>query len=169
MEAIPTTCEVVIVGAGISGASAAYHLAQAGVENIIVLESGTAGDGGLNPSEAPAHARFEKDNLHVFPFAQRSGSAVMPSAPVIKMMVRLYASSSQDFIHHHGVEGAKRYLRLSAQGIQYQKELGQLVLPNPEAQLRELGSLYVAKEHDVGDLLQEFFTLQELGCKDIEW
>ncbi|KAJ1418205.1 FAD dependent oxidoreductase [Ochromonadaceae sp. CCMP2298] len=167
MDTVPTTCEVVIVGAGISGASAAYHLALAGVAGIIVLETGTAGDGVLSPSVAPAHARFEKD--HVFPFAQRSGSAVMPSAPCIKMMVRLYASSSQEFIHHHGMEGAKRYLRLSAQGIQFEKELGQLVLPNPDVQLRSVGSLYVAAEHDVGDLLQEFFTLQELGCKDIEW
>lgn len=35
---IPTTAEIVIIGGGVMGASAAYHLAQRGMKNIVLLE-----------------------------------------------------------------------------------------------------------------------------------
>lgn len=35
---IPATAEIVIIGGGVMGASAAYHLAQRGVKNILLLE-----------------------------------------------------------------------------------------------------------------------------------
>src|SRR4030095_10460758 len=35
---LPTRADIVIVGGGVMGASAAYHLAQRGVKNIILLE-----------------------------------------------------------------------------------------------------------------------------------
>src|SRR5881227_2457691 len=39
------TADVVIVGAGVNGASLAFHLAQAGVRKIIVLEKQVAASG----------------------------------------------------------------------------------------------------------------------------
>ena len=35
---IPNTAEIVIIGGGVMGASAAYHLAQRGMKNIVLLE-----------------------------------------------------------------------------------------------------------------------------------
>ncbi|MDP2776360.1 MAG: FAD-dependent oxidoreductase, partial [Anaerolineales bacterium] len=35
---LPITAEIVIIGGGVMGASAAYHLAKRGVKNIVLLE-----------------------------------------------------------------------------------------------------------------------------------
>jgi glycine/D-amino acid oxidase-like deaminating enzyme len=167
---LPNNCEVVIVGGGVAGASAAYHLALAGVRDIVVLERGSCGDGSTNPvARLLGEIVEEGDEQSVFAYAKRSGSAVMPSASTIKMMVRLFASSADDFIAHHGEEGARRYLKLTTIGIHTEKELAEQHLPFPEAQLRETGSLYLAYKHDEADLKHEYDVLRRLGCADIEW
>ncbi len=38
MNSFPTTAEIVIIGGGVMGASAAYHLAQRGMKDIVLLE-----------------------------------------------------------------------------------------------------------------------------------
>lgn len=38
MNTLPKTADIVIIGGGVMGASAAYHLAQRGVKNILLLE-----------------------------------------------------------------------------------------------------------------------------------
>ena len=35
---IPKTADIVIIGGGVMGASAAYHLAQRGINNVVLLE-----------------------------------------------------------------------------------------------------------------------------------
>jgi glycine/D-amino acid oxidase-like deaminating enzyme len=94
----------------------------------------------------------------------------MAKAPTIKMMVQVFASGSKEFIAHHGEDGARRYLSLTREGLQLQKDLAKRVaLNSPENQLRELGSFYVAYDEDGEALREEFDTLKALGCDDIEW
>ncbi|GIR82326.1 MAG: hypothetical protein CM15mP84_00740 [Cellvibrionales bacterium] len=38
MAAIPDRCEVVVVGGGVIGVSVAYHLAEAGIQDVVLLE-----------------------------------------------------------------------------------------------------------------------------------
>lgn len=73
------SANVVIVGAGVVGSAVAFHLAQAGARDVLVLDRGAVGQG----SSVPVTAGDE-----VCHFASRSGSSVLPHTPVIKMMVR---------------------------------------------------------------------------------
>ena len=43
--ALPTEASVVIIGAGVMGAAIAYHLAERGVEDIVIVERDTPGAG----------------------------------------------------------------------------------------------------------------------------
>ena len=38
MAALPDRCEVVVVGGGVIGVSVAYHLAEAGIQDVVLLE-----------------------------------------------------------------------------------------------------------------------------------
>ena len=49
---MPTTAEVLIIGAGIVGASTAYHLAAKGVKDIIVVEKENVASGATGRSSA---------------------------------------------------------------------------------------------------------------------
>ena len=42
---LPERAEVVVVGGGVMGTSIAFHLAEAGVRDVVVLEQGTLGCG----------------------------------------------------------------------------------------------------------------------------
>eukprot|EP00977_Amphora_coffeiformis_P027924 scaffold34664_cov240-Amphora_coffeaeformis.AAC.4 len=151
-------CDVVIVGAGVAGASAAYHLSQQQQPplQVVVLDAAAVPGTGIAP--------------------RYSGSATMTGrAPVIKMMIQLYAARSAEFIHHHGFEGAARYLRITAAGLQWQKQLAQTVFQETDenqelTQMRQLGSYYVAYPQDRDALRQEFELLQQLGeCPGLSW
>ena len=154
--------DVVIIGAGVAGCSAAYHLmAQQGQKEgcagfrLLVVDAGPAPGEGLAPQS-------------------RSGTATMEVAPCVKMMVQLFAGSCDDFVRHHGEEGAKRYLTATREGLVLQKGIaGQLWTDEErEDRLKVLGSYYVGRtERDEAELRREFEILSSLMHDDdgIEW
>ena len=81
-------------------------------------------------------------------------------------MVQVYASSSEEFVRHHGTVGAQRYLRATAEGMKWQKRIAQEIVSNSNPDnlvlLRELGSYYVAYEADQDALRHEYELLQQL-------
>jgi NADPH-dependent 2,4-dienoyl-CoA reductase/sulfur reductase-like enzyme len=133
--------DVIIVGAGVAGCSAAYHLmtqqqgqGQAAVGmRVLVVDAGPAPGEGLAPQT-------------------RSGTSTMKVAPCVKMMVQLFAGSCDDFVRHHGKEGAKQYLNATREGLVIQKGIaGQLWDTDEERgnQLKELGSYYVGSTEGI--------------------
>ena len=66
--------EVIVVGAGTTGAAAVYHLADAGVKNILCLEMGTPGMPGWSPDR---FARYVAEEVVTWgPLVRASGATV---------------------------------------------------------------------------------------------
>lgn len=167
-------CEVLILGAGIAGASAAFHLSRSGAKNIKVLEMGTIGLGNQDKVPLVNHAIIrdgDNDEKDVaFSFAKSSGTAVFQDeySGTIKMIVNIFPCSASTFINNNGIDNAKRYLRLAHIGLELEKSIAKEVLSDVKNQLTELGSLYVCLEEDVSEFEREYYTLLSLGAKDIE-
>jgi sarcosine oxidase subunit beta len=63
-HALPTSADVVIVGGGVMGASIAFHLAEAGVRGIVVVERGELGCGSSGKPIGGVRAHFS-DPLNI--------------------------------------------------------------------------------------------------------
>lgn len=63
-DALPSRAEVVVIGAGIVGASIAFHLAEAGVRDVLVLEAERPGSGSSGKPLGGVRAAFS-DPLNV--------------------------------------------------------------------------------------------------------
>ncbi|GGN58609.1 FAD-dependent oxidoreductase [Streptomyces albiflavescens] len=61
---VPACADVVIIGGGVMGASAAFHLAEAGVTNIVVVERGDLGRGSSGKPIGGVRAQFS-DPLNI--------------------------------------------------------------------------------------------------------
>jgi sarcosine oxidase subunit beta len=59
---LPAEAEVVVIGGGIMGASIAFHLAEAGVTDVVVLERGTLGSGSSAKPLGGVRATFSDAN-----------------------------------------------------------------------------------------------------------
>ncbi|MGB3858299.1 MAG: FAD-binding oxidoreductase, partial [Ornithinimicrobium sp.] len=57
----PAEADVVIIGGGVMGLSAAYHLARAGVERVVLLEKGHLGEGSTSKSAGGVRALFSDE------------------------------------------------------------------------------------------------------------
>lgn len=174
---VPLRCEVLVIGGGVAGASAAYHLKKAGVRDVVVLETGHCGHGGHDATIAPPRSelRAGDDPGGVFVHAQRSGSTVIASANngsdagQIKMMLQALPTSAEEFIACNGFEGARRYLNLASKGLALQMAIAKQVLPRHNEQLRALGSIYVGTSAEREELRREYETVLQLGAVGIEF
>lgn len=70
MDGLPDRASVVVIGGGAIGVSIAFHLAEAGVEDIVLVERGTLGSGSTSRAAGGLRAQFS-DALNVR-LAQRS-------------------------------------------------------------------------------------------------
>lgn len=169
---MPELHEVVIVGAGTTGAAAAYHLAQAGVENILCLDMGAVGQGRTAAGPVPPGTPLIAGDESVYA-PHNSGSAVFEGGAkgprTIKMIVTLPPYLMLDgFADQHGWDGVKTYLDLAVRGRDLQLDLANRLLANPSEQVKQCGSLMVCEPERVQRLRQEFDDLQRLGCA-CEW
>ncbi len=64
MNPLPAAAEVVIVGGGVMGTSTAFHLAEAGVRGILLLERGALGSGSTAKAAGGVRAQFS-DALNI--------------------------------------------------------------------------------------------------------
>ena len=62
VTSLPAAAEVVVVGGGIMGASIAFHLAEASVTDVVVLEQGTLGSGSSAKPLGGVRATFSDAN-----------------------------------------------------------------------------------------------------------
>lgn len=115
--------DVVIVGGGLAGASAAYHLAQAGIESVI-YEAGKVAQG--------------TDN-----FLSGTAGPMMPAHS--KMSTVVFESTADEFSRENGFDAAQMYVRIAQQGIDMQKSIAQKL--NPQF-VRELGVVAVASKDE---------------------
>lgn len=83
--ALPTSAEVVIVGGGVMGTSVAFHLAEAGVADVLLLERDALGAGSTAKAAGGVRAQFSDAvnialgarGLEAFEgFAERPGGAI---------------------------------------------------------------------------------------------
>ena len=58
MSALPDRASVVVVGGGVMGASIAFHLAEAGVDDVLLLERGDLAGGSTTKSAGGVRAQF---------------------------------------------------------------------------------------------------------------
>jgi sarcosine oxidase subunit beta len=63
-DPVPPTAEVVIIGGGVMGASVAFHLAEAGVTDVVVVERGELGSGSSAKPIGGVRAHFS-DPLNI--------------------------------------------------------------------------------------------------------
>lgn len=58
---MPSSCSVVIIGAGVVGASIAWHLTQRGCSDVVLLDGGEPGSGSTSKATGGFRAQFDTD------------------------------------------------------------------------------------------------------------
>lgn len=164
--------EVIIIGGGTTGAAVAYHLSQAGIQNVLCLERGNPGRGWSDAAAVPrATPLIAGEETRYAP--GNSGSAVFEGGAkgprTIKMIVMMPPYLKlEGFADLFGWDGVKTLLELAVRGRDVQLALASQLLPQPALQVKQKGSLMVCDSASEAELKQEFQHLQRLHC-DCEW
>ncbi len=132
--------DIAIIGAGLAGASAAYHLANLGLD-IIIYEAGKPGRG----------------NDHMI-----SGT-LGPNFPDHSKMVLTWPEPTvKDIIRKCGEQAAIDYFNMSSKGVELQKEIANSFNKNL---IRELGTFIVEDKNEWNFLKQDIELYKKLGFK----
>lgn len=164
--------EVIIIGAGTTGAAAAYQLSQAGISDVLCLDKGSPGRGRSGAVDVPSGTPLLPGEEPSYE-PGHSGSAAFEGGEkgprTIKMSVTLppYLKLA-GFADLFGWDGVKNYLELARRGRDLQLELARQFLPEPAIQVKQKGSLMVCTPETMEELKQEFELLQRLHCA-CEW
>lgn len=190
----PVFFDIVVIGAGVAGVSAVYHLLNssatpqggygrnqysssptsvnvtptttAGVDRlrpkILIIDAGPAPGEGYGPRKSGTATLKSIDVGTATPGGDRVYSR-------IKMMTQIYTCDSGEFVKHHGVDGARRYMQASKVGLALQKKLAMDICNGKEI-LSEMGSYYVCTDSRRDELKAEYDFLCSLGegcCNDL--
>lgn len=60
-EGVPASASVVIIGAGVMGAAIAFHLAERGVEDVVIVERDTPGSGSTSKAAGGVRCQFSDE------------------------------------------------------------------------------------------------------------
>jgi sarcosine oxidase, subunit beta len=63
-RAVPSTAEVLVIGGGAIGTSIAFHLAEAGVRDVVLLERDELGHGSTGKAAGGVRAQFS-DRINI--------------------------------------------------------------------------------------------------------
>lgn len=180
--------DVVVVGCGISGALAAYNLAvlPSGPQRVLVVDHGEVGAGTkerfacppvVGAVKGPPPPKPSEDLGDELKYHTGNSGGVSFTPPhftqgplCVKFSVRLYPSTTPNFIEHHGKAGTRRYLAMSALGIDIQRSLCKKLFTPADTSLvlEEAGSVLLAEAKDEANLREEYSLLRELGVDDVE-
>ena len=92
MAELPASASVVVIGGGVMGLSAAYHLARAGVPDVVVLERHTLGSGSTCKAAGGVRAQFS-DPVNI-ELGQRSLRAYERFAEELGQEIDLHRSAT---------------------------------------------------------------------------
>ncbi len=130
--------EVAIIGGGLAGISTAYHLAERGIETI-VLEAGKLGKG--------------SDNM--------ISGTLGPNMPEHSKMINFcFEDSYDEFSESHSTEEAKKYLKFINHGCKTQKTLARKINPSL---IRKLGGISVGTKENWEIVKAELEHYKRLG------
>jgi glycine/D-amino acid oxidase-like deaminating enzyme len=194
----PVFYDIVVIGAGVAGVSAVHHLVNSFSpqgSNVRNQYSSSPTSVHVTPTTAAAAASVDRLRPKILiidagpapgegPIGSRkSGTATLKSSYAggttpgssdrvysrIKMMTQIYTCDSGEFVKHHGVDGARRYMHATKVGLALQKKLAMDVCNGKEI-LSEMGSYYVCADSQRDELKAEYDFLCSLGeecCNDL--